>query len=426
MYPPPPHYAPAAAEHLPAPLPSQDGSGYIIPPVQVKREVDRSESDLDSTVDTSAHHEPSEIQIQAEMNNSIDAPKKRKCNKRTQSVVDKLAAFGIDLQKTAFLCNETRGVRDGSKYADSERAAVFNETLPFLPEGWRLKKYKNGSSLQTVFLSPNLLQFTSNVCVVEYLHLEGKTRHEEVMNIAQAFKIKQSMLDKIFKNVTNEEQRIEAPNDVSVDTSRVDDTAQLGDTSMDVTAESSFDSASDFDSAADNLMKELDKDLETFKSYSMEENVENRTEEKTEESKDKSDVSARTSLAELLAAQGIDIKKSAYFSKTKQCITNGSQSAPHFKETLSFLPEGWKFRTLDVNDRGKVVVHKHYLSPANILLKSTMGVIEYLRLEGKLGYKELMEVAKSLKVGPVKLKKLFTDDDAEGGNESLSEEVAAV
>ena len=129
---------------------------------------------------------------------------------------------------------------------------------------------------------------------------------------------------------------------------------------------------------------------------------------------------ARSALAELLAAQGIDIKKSAYFSKTKQCVTNGSQSAPHFKETLSFLPEGWKFRTLDVNDRGKVVVHKHYLSPANILLKSTMGVIEYLRLEGKLGHKELMEVAKSLKVGPVKLKKLFTDE-AEGGNESLSE-----
>ena len=40
-----------------------------------------------------------------------------------------------------------------------------------------------------------------------------------------------------------------------------------------------------------------------------------------------------------------------------------------------------------------------------------MGVVEYFRLEGKLSLKEVMDVAKYLKVPLKRLKKLFTDDD---------------
>ena len=46
-----------------------------------------------------------------------------------------------------------------------------------------------------------------------------------------------------------------------------------------------------------------------------------------------------------------------------------------------------------------------------IYIKSNVGVVEYFRLEGELSLKEVMDVAKYLKVPLKRLKKLFTDDD---------------
>ena len=57
------------------------------------------------------------------------------------------------------------------------------------------------------------------------------------------------------------------------------------------------------------------------------------------------------------------------------------------------------------------MIQKQYISPTNIIIKSNVGVVEYLRLEGKLSFKEVLDVAKYLKVTLKRLKKLFTDDD---------------
>ena len=114
---------------------------------------------------------------------------------------------------------------------------------------------------------------------------------------------------------------------------------------------------------------------------------------------------------ELMASHGVDVKKSAYFSNTKQAVSEGGQAVPFFKETSPFLPEGWRFRTYEFKDKEGVVIQKQYISPANIVIKSKVGVVEYLRLEGKLSFKEVLDVAKYLKVTLKRLKKLFTDDD---------------
>ena len=114
---------------------------------------------------------------------------------------------------------------------------------------------------------------------------------------------------------------------------------------------------------------------------------------------------------ELMASHGVDVKKSAYFSNTKQAVSEGGHAVPLFKETSPFLPDGWRFRTFEFKDKGGVVIQKQYISPANIIIKSNVGVVEYLRLEGKLSLKEVLDVAKYLKVTLKRLKKLFTDDD---------------
>ena len=69
---------------------------------------------------------------------------------------------------------------------------------------------------------------------------------------------------------------------------------------------------------------------------------------------------------------------------------------------------------------GKVVPLKRYLSPSNILIKSTLGVIEYLRLEGKMSREELQDLAKAFKVGQSKLNRLYVQEDV--ANETLETE----
>jgi len=118
-------------------------------------------------------------------------------------------------------------------------------------------------------------------------------------------------------------------------------------------------------------------------------------------------------LTESLAKQGVDITQSAYFSRTKQVLCDGEKYMDKFTDTAPGLPENWRFRAVDAKDKGKVVVHKHFLSPEGALMKSTMAVVEYLRIQGKLKPDEILEVAKSLKVGNRKLQKLFANDATE-------------
>jgi len=230
-----------------------------------------------------------------------------------------------------------------------------------------------------------------------------------------------------------------------------------------------------FNAAADNLLNELDKELEELDkdAVNMEENEEAtiKTEdavddgEKTEKKweckmcgktyksnqglayhmkkictgkpmEDNTELGnvekvpvkrAEDNLNDVLLAEGIDLSKSAYFAKTKQGLTMAAiSSIEKFTETLPFLPDGWKFRTTEQKDKGKVVIHKHYLSPANVLVKASIAVVEYLRLEGKLNPEEILDVAKSLKVGPVKLKKLFANDasDISVNDETIAEAAA--
>ena len=94
-------------------------------------------------------------------------------------------------------------------------------------------------------------------------------------------------------------------------------------------------------------------------------------------------------------------------------VTDGSKLASSFTETLDILPDGWKYRTFETKINGKVTTLKHYLSPSNILFKFSMAVVEYLRLEGKMKHEHLLEVAKGLKVGPKKIKKLFDSCELE-------------
>ena len=75
----------------------------------------------------------------------------------------------------------------------------------------------------------------------------------------------------------------------------------------------------------------------------------------------------------------------------------------------TFLKVG-KPKKTEVKNNGKVIVQKQYLSPNNIMFKATLGVVEFLRLEGKLNPTEILEVAKSLKVGEKKLKRLFNNE----------------
>lgn len=248
--------------------------------------------------------------------------------------------------------------------------------------------------------------------------------------------------------------------------------------------EESFSSTADqaeqsFNAAADNLLSELDKELEELdkdninmeeaeeSTIKTEDTADDTTEEKAEKKKGekkyecqicgkvynsqqglayhlkKSSCSENPDkevtekvptkkrdegeLNEVLLGEGIDVSKSAYFSKTKQGLTMAvSSTIEKFTETLPFLPEGWKYRTSEQKDKGKVVIHKHYLSPANVLVKASMAVVEYLRLEGKLNPEEILDVAKSLRVGPVKLKKLFANDasDISVNDETVTEAAA--
>jgi len=185
---------------------------------------------------------------------------------------------------------------------------------------------------------------------------------------------------------------------------------------LEMSLKEEVDTSSSF--AEDSFMDELklDESHESLSDVTIEENDEKPDSEKVGLKKKGKKKSEKGSdgrwmrLTESLAKQGVDITQSAYFSRAKHVLCEGEKYMDKFTETMPCLPENWRFRTVDVNFKGKVVVHKHFLSPEGALMKTTMAVVEYLRIQGKLKSEELLEVAKSLKVGNLKLQKLFAND----------------
>ena len=92
----------------------------------------------------------------------------------------------------------------------------------------------------------------------------------------------------------------------------------------------------------------------------------------------------------------VDLTKSQYFSKHPKAIANPQERhVKLFTDSLEGLPEGWKVRTLaDPKKEGKTV--KHYLSPDCRVLKTGQGVMEYMRLGGKMSQEAVVDIGKNV------------------------------
>ena len=164
-------------------------------------------------------------------------------------------------------------------------------------------------------------------------------------------------------------------------------------------------------------IEELDQDITTEEASAKDENVDQSSSDLDLHSEIKKGTlqsggftSNNAAIVKMMTEQGIDINKSNYFTTTKSAAFDGTKIANHFIDAMPYLPEGWKTKKTEVKNNGKVIVQKQYLSPNNIMFKATLGVVEFLRLEGKLNPTEILEVAKSLKVGEKKLKRLFNNE----------------
>ena len=253
---------------------------------------------------------------------------------------------------------------------------------------------------------------------------KAKTTKEKTM------KVKKEKPLKVKKDKSTKVKRPKAAKDVVPSDVEVTEEKVSAEEPNDSSLMSVDDGNVSFSSAADSLLEELNNELnsldssvdvtieDTEASTLDEENTEDQPQldskkkekKKIEKGSNPSVDSKWEALCENLAKQGIDITKSAYFSKTKQVLSSGEKFQEKFTETVPCLPDNWKFRTVEAKDKGKVVVHKHFLSPEGAMMKTTMAVVEYLRIEGKLKPDEILEVAKTLKVGSRKLQKLFSND----------------
>ena len=306
----------------------QDNFGNVMPAEQPKKEMDcpKSEDNIDKS-------------------------------RGDDDVANQLAAKGINIKETVFL---RVGVTDGSK-----KVSQFTETLPQLPEGWRLRKKANGKDkFQNCYLSPDLLTFHSAAAVIEYLHLEGKLSREEVMKAARGLKLKLK-LKKIFPDMSPEEFQAA------------------------LRAENPVGTVAKSDSAPPPKIKKETKDF-----------------------------TVSTATLNALSAQGIDITKSSYLmSGGKNLVSMSStKCADKFTETVDGLPEGWKSRTINTVVNGKPSTAKQFLSPNGVILRTTLAVVEYLRMEGKLSPPDVLDIAKCLRVTPKKLSKLFVSETTSDEN----------
>ena len=92
--------------------------------------------------------------------------------------------------------------------------------------------------------------------------------------------------------------------------------------------------------------------------------------------------------------------KSKYFMDHPSLFSKCSEgNLPTFQKTLKFL-SGWKLKKNEVKKKnGERIPATHFLSPENVVIRSGLGVIEYLRI---VGYKAdyLNSLSLKLKVKP--------------------------
>jgi len=334
------------------------------------------------------------------------------------------AFFDMEYLLASCFMDDTQKMSIAKPFVDSLKSIDNeNEEAQELEEAQEVaEKPKAKKEKSSKVKSPKVKPFACNVCPKSYgskQSLKNHTRSEHKTAQSAEDDMKVEPQNQIGDEKSTSETIIEDKEPATKEPAAEEPTTEV---SLKEEVEMTF------SSAADNLLEELNKELDSLDSSmdvtidetekTLEEN--NELDSKKKGKKKKSEKSSNSSadsrwktLTESLAKQGIDISQSSYFSKTKQVLSNGEKYLDKFTEVVPGLPENWKIRTVETKDKGKVVIHKHFLSPEGVLMKSTMAVVEYLRIEGKLKPDEILEVAKTLKVGNRKLQKLFSNDATE-------------
>ena len=92
----------------------------------------------------------------------------------------------------------------------------------------------------------------------------------------------------------------------------------------------------------------------------------------------------------------VDISNSPYFSKfPKAVVTVQERHVEFFTGSLEGLPEGWKIRT-KANPKKEGKTFTHYLTPDQRMLKTPYGVLEWLRLQGKMSHEAVVDLGKDV------------------------------
>ena len=108
----------------------------------------------------------------------------------------------------------------------------------------------------------------------------------------------------------------------------------------------------------------------------------------------------------------IDISKSNYFLSLPMVIKplKSRIYRKDFKEKDDKLASGWRFKIREQKNpqyTGGIRKHKIFLTPDNRTVHTGLGVIEFLRLEGKLDQEELWNLAQHLGIEKKKFQKLW-------------------
>ena len=86
----------------------------------------------------------------------------------------------------------------------------------------------------------------------------------------------------------------------------------------------------------------------------------------------------------------VDFTKSNFFMKNAELI-GGKGTGSGFKETVDYLPEGWRVKIFNE-------YKKFFFTPESIVLKSCTAVVEYLRLKYDLAQDDLKTLAGYLSI----------------------------
>jgi len=327
--------------------------------------------------------------------------------------------FGIDYLLASCFMDDEQRTSIAKPFIDSlqsenmvqQESELETDEAHETTEKPKTKKEKSSSKAK----SPKVKPFPCDVCPKSYgskqsLKVHTKSGHTSGNPPKDGIKTESEELLITSEVPLKEEDDFSSNVDSPVDlVEELNKELESLDSSLDVT----IDETNSTMEETNSTMEEVSNTIEDTKDHDNEMDAKKKSKKKSEKSSKISADSRWKALTEKLLQQGIDITQSPYFTKTKQVLSDGEKFQDKFTEAVPGLPENWKYRTVDVKDKGKVVVLKHFLSPECVLMKSAMAVVEYLRMEGKLKPDEILEVAKTLKVGNRKLQKLFSNDAGE-------------